>query len=1028
MAVQNQPAVEPENTGEATIPVNPHFQPPEAAPSPEPDGSENGVDNVNFTDDEAGDITGTALDPLGFDYISRSQKRGSGFERSVYDWDEGNGIGPDHVIGVVKRTAEEALKRVSSFGDLHHHHDIYIFNHAIPVPIPITYFITDYNISETKRFPYTSGRIQLKLPYDLFKSIFTSTTGACSQPDTGSYIAFYKRKLDTADQNGMRNFTGTKENLTEIGLDMQCEHLGIVSGLSFNMAADQTTGQVITEATIVFSSFIHQIIEGQYRTTLFSIQDVEVDNRDYKGQYTIDKDYYEVPGSQTYYYRLNQYFQFVSEEIRAALGLPQAPPTKPKQSTPKASLPDWLRAPPETTRATAAPVRESIGDSMQRFLHAFGYPLVPPSLTLMPLDYIAYAYSVMRGGVTNVVESFQRFIAQGVPKEQVELLMRGTATALREYAKKTTDLYDINRDEVTEARQLDEIAAFDPSDVDLLDLPNAKVADAAERQRRWDAFIKEKASLSLRVGDIVKVASCKKDVPPTSCWREMLPAEAPFFKDFNRIRTLKSKSKSIFGLLYSTFVPNEELFEIFPVLMPLSLDDIDPSRSQENYQVGPIHARLGVVPTLIYRMKPLVPGFTITENMINQSLERQSRYQTGKGIDPSMTVLHKPQIESAGICYGQQSYYDHVFGTAKEKDPKFVSGPYVLRLADVINLSMNWSDQDRINGTYVEIPGTQSIVDKARYGMMSFPVIHGQEALKHGLRIKEYDYPFIDPTVVSTTKSPGNLATSMAEYAYVVNAQGQNFASGSFQVRYQGSHTQFIQPGMWIAIDMFPSQKDENQTNFQNLTGQRIHSTYSPYSEYMFLCLVESVNINLDIDAEGHEVLMMSIGYSRGSKGSEIPAYPSENFNGNEKVRDDYVFNEAIEANQADISGSQTPQTRQISQAVLDIISRPEGPARGATKRFTGEVQESLLELMRQEPLEEQYKMFVREKIIEDTPANYTKYVTNKEPFPQDNYDEVILLIDQLLNGGNITLDQLDPKLKALYEAASQGDDFYFGE
>lgn len=1028
MAVQNQPAVEPEDTAEATIPVNPHFKPPEAAPAPEPDGSENGTVNMTFSDNEVDPITGNRLDPLGFEYTSQGTRRGSGVESSIYDWDEGNGIGPDHVIGVVKRTAEEALKRVSSFSDLHHHHDIYIFNHAIPVPIPITYFITDYNISETKRFPYTSGRIQLKLPYDLFRSIFTSTTGACSQPDTGSYIAFYKRKLDTVDQNGMRNFTGTKESLTEIGLDMQCEHLGVVSGLSFNMAADQLTGQIISEATIVFSSFIHQIIEGEYRTTLFSIQDVEVNNRDYKGQYTIDKDYYEVPGSQTYYYRLNQYFEFVSEEIKAALGLPQTPPTKPAQTTGKVQLPDWLRAPPETTRSTAAPVRESIGDSMQRFLHAFGYPLVPPSLTLMPLDYIAYAYAVMRGGVTNVVESFQRFIAQGVPKEQVELLMRGTATALREYAAKTTNLYDINTDEVTEARQLDEIAAFDPSEVDLIDLPDAKVADAAERQKRWDAFIKEKASLSLRVGDIIKIASCKKDVPPTSCWREMLPAEAPFFKDFNRIRTLKSKSKSIFGLLYSTFVANEELFEIFPVLMPLTLDDIDPARSQENYQVGPIHARLGVVPTIIYRMKPLVPGFALTESLINQSLERQSRHQTGKGINPEMLVGYKPQIESAGISYGQQSYYDHTFGTAKEKDPKYVSGPFVLKLADVINLSMNWNDQNRVNGTYVEIPGTQSIVDKARYGMMSYPVIHGQEALKHGLRIKEYDYPFIDPTVVSTTKSSGNLATAMAEYAYVVNGQGQNFSSGSFQVRYQGAHSQFIQPGVWIAIDMFPSQTDDNQTNFQNITGAGQKSIYSAYSEYMFLCLVESVNINLDINDEGHEVLMMSIGFSRGSRGSEIPAYPPDNFNGNDKVRDDYIFEEPIDTNAADVEGSQTPQTRQISQAVLDIISRPEGPARGATKRISGETKESLLELIKQEPLEEQYKMFVRENIIEDNPANYAKYVTNKEAFPQDNYERVISVIDQLIASGNLTLDQLDPRLKRLYESAVDGDDFYFGD
>jgi hypothetical protein len=193
----------------------------------------------------------------------------------------------------------------------------------------------------------------------------------------------------------------------------------------------------------------------------------------------------------------------------------------------------------------------------------------------------------------------------------------------------------------------------------------------------------------------------------------------------------------------------------------------------------------------------------------------------------------------------------------------------------------------------------------------------------------------------------------------------------------------------------------------------------------MFLCIVEEVDINFDIDGNGHEVLMMNIKFSRGSKGSEIPAFPPDNFNGNEKIREDY-FLEPIDTS-ADIEGTQTPQRRQISQEVLDILSREDsGPGRGANKPFTGEVKESLIELIKNEPLTEQYHMFVREKIIEDTPANFEKYVTNKEAFPQDNYQQIITMIDRLKADGSLNVDDLDPKLKALYLAAQDGDDFYF--
>lgn len=157
----------------------------------------------------------------------------------------------------------------------------------------------------------------------------------------------------------------------------------------------------------------------------------------------------------------------------------------------------------------------------------------------------------------------------------------------------------------------------------------------------------------LRLGDILHVATTRNHVPvdydlyAAMPWREIKDYEITKFINYY------SGSQTIWGLLKATFQPDDEVFELFPTLIPMTdsmykfktkeeRDNayLKTQEKQQNYfgYYGPIRSDLkignpiwnliGGIPTIVYRLKPTTPGHEINKSYIdayNQNLIKENK-------------------------------------------------------------------------------------------------------------------------------------------------------------------------------------------------------------------------------------------------------------------------------------------------------------------------------------------------------------------------------------------------------------------
>jgi len=758
-------------------------------------------------------------------------------------------------------------------------------SYTAPLPFSIEHYVTNCSFSKSKTGAYETANLTLKMPYQLALSLFAEDD---AQPQPGGYILI-KTRPPTDFEEILK--TTSPENIEN------ALHFGVVTDLSYNIETDDT-GNLICTIDLGASSFIHNLIYGEYRFTFLNSQD-EVVMQDEQGK-QIREVRQEGYGSREYYKNIDDFLAFIKKEVAAATGA------------------------------------FDLGQSLRNFVQQFAYPMLPISLHSEPMNSQALNKLLLTPGAT-----FEETIANlklYVPEPIINGLLYGLA-----------DLAQLAGDEQLGFGGDPFTQFWDPENPTRNSFEkwisngftNPDEAYAETRYARGDVvgeavFLRQTTKVQpkyeLQLRDIIHVATKRDDLPPSSELYGTMPVTTEAFQDLNRIRNLGAKSLTVWGLFQGTFQIDSQLIEFYPTMVPLLDSDIKYFEKMQGKIANPvklIHKKLGGIPTLILRLKPMHPTVSIDHVSIDNEYLRKHQFGSPSPLPPPCYITSSEIVgmnvkdnsfgkimSSDTIEMGEfeQNYDDEVTETLDLSGPNGVLGrtmdtrmgpanfsrtmkigggktdltkvsaegakpiiPVQIRKHQIKGMRFSQNDASRINATFMNLPGVKNMSSRVKYGIMSDPVINNTAALKHGLRMYESTYPYFELSAFQGQKhSRGDdmgtffalaadnytdmtrfKTTALAERAYMIYGDEQKYFSGNLVCT--SLIPQNIYPGCWAEVFL------------QEPTGNKIKDQHSTLHIY-----VDSVSHDYFTDIfDGNVSVTTRIGFSRGSYGAIAPNFPT---------------------------------------------------------------------------------------------------------------------------------------------------------
>jgi len=433
-----------------------------------------------------------------------------------------------------------------------------------------------------------------------------------------------------------------------------------------------------------------------------------------------------------------------------------------------------------------------------------------------------------------------------------------------------------------------ELAGFNQAEIDTLlegGLDDIKAYNFNKRGRLPGENLTSHES-KMRIGYTINVATAKEDLPEDSVYRNYLPSakDRPKFANLQRLETPFFKGGSVYDLIRHTFSPDEAVIELMCVFIPDMRDDnfVPPDSS--------FSASLGGTPTILWRFKPLHPDVEINKEKLNKVAEFKNKYM--KSPEKFQNLEYKSVAEKIGRFQ---------YGTAPTS---FIYNyGHYLPFSEVIKFDTNINEIARINATYVENPILDTDDLTFTGNLLSEPVIDVYDALHHGLKMYDMNYPFQDLLKGDSS--------AIAEYLYLASAQQQKYYTG--EVTFKSKGTMF-QPGTWLTLGPIPYDEVETLTEsaadkefsfdqaafnaaakagdtlaqvdakiklsqeekFINDNGNRSTALLeAELRKKSFICYVEEIHNTLQVDpSSGHVETMHKIRFSRGSWGGVSQVLP----------------------------------------------------------------------------------------------------------------------------------------------------------
>ena len=726
---------------------------------------------------------------------------------------------------------------------------VYLHSHSIPYPIPLTHYTTAFQFSESSGLEGMSGYIRFRLPFDLFALLFQ---GEGAEPSAGHWLTIrkrvtniYKKRGDTFKRNkppegetvaqvaeSLRNRDVGTTDTVAIAQDVanQFERLaaakqfeeelrqhkeneidrkksfdrkmskiffenmfiGQIDGISFQFTPvqDQNGITMMSEITCTLKGF-----DNPLRTSSYKIVNAQIDRKQKASPDDEEADVVEQDGvaSTGGRFIINQpLFRKIIKQV-----------------------------------ADGITTSQDLKKPMEDLLSIFGYQKVPSSVTLSNTS------------IRKLIKSLSEY-------EYVEV---DTSTELTGKPEEITSKLEKIRDQLFSAGEneivdttgrtwsLEEVARLTDDQIEKLFVGG-------------ESSITVYGSRSPYLGDEILVATKQSDLPESSgLLRSLLPETPLYTKDVGRFREIMNHNGSPWSRIVGSFVPDENLIELFPIVVPFDLDDIKKGFKPR----GRIASVTKNQMVLIWRIKPVRPIDLINKRFYNTIVEN---YNKSKAV-VSMWNEHEPTtIDFATTKLNDQESY--TLAPSLQRDTSYVE-----------SLDVSYSENNKINAAYLEHAFLRS-ESNLKFGTLSQPMIDTESAQRYGFRMYEANYPFLTANVTKLERD------ALTEKAYVILRDEGEGAIGS--IVFRGMHRNPMMAGTWLTLSLstehnigeaFPGS--QALPEFDNYLKDSTASRPVQHSNYMLSCLIKRITTSYETMLDGHTVRQTVVEFIRGKFVSGYP-------------------------------------------------------------------------------------------------------------------------------------------------------------
>lgn len=538
---------------------------------------------------------------------------------------------------IMKDTLDMSLLNSNDVNDYSNDFIINYHSYRAPAPIPIQTYATNVEITHATEAPYETATISLKMNFDFGVNLFAGEDG---HPSPGGWILIRKKNVDVEETGQLLNFSIQ---------DSPALFLGTISNIQWGLNTDNA-GNVESIITITVSSFIHNIMYGEYRISQFKLEDQPLDGLKRlksKGEFLSTDEARDIYEKQQYTLQTEGYasnkfiFDYAGEggwarQFERYRNLVQGLTYNEETGT-------WGRPAGKQFRVPPAFV-------LSEMMSDLCYPVLPLSFYAEPLDIRTFLSVHGPEIINGVVPDGLLFrLTEQIPEFMVKALLEGVIYFVKAAALESP--FVTEGDDGVNAQAFANLTSFNEKDIDVI---NTRIVKYQENVGKLSSNIPDTAYEGLRLGDILHLATTNRHVPYSSpLWAAMPHRE---LKDYNisSFNNIESKSKTIWGLLKGSFQTDEESLEFFPTMIPLTGRDSqaipkevsNKNRQQtleNNKRLGynrtrsslqyphPLWAALGGIPTIVYRYKPMHPQLQgdLSKEKINKLIQEQKKYLPG---------------------------------------------------------------------------------------------------------------------------------------------------------------------------------------------------------------------------------------------------------------------------------------------------------------------------------------------------------------------------------------------------------------
>ena len=271
-------------------------------------------------------------------------------------------------------------------------------------------------------------------------------------------------------------------------------------------------------------------------------------------------------------------------------------------------------------------------------------------------------------------------------------------------------------------------------------------------------------------------------------------------------QAMQNPKVTLWNLLTGLFIPETNIMEMFPTLIPIDLVEGTSNRGAKDAEsVGGggatpkakgdsfnriVHSKLvrnlGAIPALVYRYKPLPPGFEVDKKSLNKSYKELGLEQNAHTTFSEEFYAKNPG--ALGIT--EPNFYPN-FGTT---DYLVIPGETIVREV------LTWNDSDRVNAvSYAQPYASASGGDLLLFGVDCVPVFNAVDINRHGLRVRTGATPFVAVGSAEQQRIYNSIASSAtAERVYFTIGEGHAYAKGTIDLIYTPNPN--LTAGIWVKV------------------------------------------------------------------------------------------------------------------------------------------------------------------------------------------------------------------------------------